>query len=67
MLSDGMPEAPNKEGVMYNYDKLLDAITRYGKESPEKIIEKLMEEADLWLEGNRNPDDITLLVFKKKL
>ena len=66
MLSDGMPEAPNREGVMYNYDKLLDAITRYGKETPEKIIEKLMEEADMWLEGNRNPDDITLLVFKKK-
>jgi len=30
----------------------------------QQIIDQLMIEADAWLSGNHNPDDITLVVIK---
>jgi serine phosphatase RsbU (regulator of sigma subunit) len=34
--------------------------------SAQEIIEVLITSVDEWMEGKRNPDDITLVVTKKK-
>jgi sigma-B regulation protein RsbU (phosphoserine phosphatase) len=64
-LSDGLPEAPNAKGDLYDYDQLKSLIQASGHLSAQKIIDVLIESVDQWLEGNRNPDDITLVVIKK--
>ena len=64
-LSDGLPEAPNSKGELYDYDRLKSLIQASGQLSAQKIIDVLIESVDQWLEGNRNPDDITLVVTKK--
>jgi sigma-B regulation protein RsbU (phosphoserine phosphatase) len=64
-LSDGLPEAPNAKGELYDYDQLKSLIQVSGHLSAQKIIDVLIESVDQWLEGMRNPDDITLVVIKK--
>jgi len=64
-LSDGLPEAPNAKGELYDYDRLKSLIQASGQLSAQQIIDVLIESVDQWLEGNRNPDDITLVVTKK--
>ena len=64
-LSDGLPEAPNAKGELYDYDRLKSLIQASGHLGAQKIIDVLIESVDQWLEGNRNPDDITLVVTKK--
>ena len=64
-LSDGLPEAPNAKGELYDYDRLKALIQSSGHLSAQQIIDVLIESVDQWLEGLRNPDDITLVVTKK--
>ena len=66
IISDGLPEAPNLAGELFNYQKLQDLIATYGNLAAQEVIDQLMIEADNWLAGNHNPDDITLVVIKHK-
>ena len=66
IISDGLPEAPNLAGELFDYQKLQDLITTYGSLSAQEVIDQLMIEADAWLSGKHNPDDITLVVIKHK-
>ena len=52
-------------GDLFDYQKLQDLISTYGKKSAQEVIDQLMVEADAWLSGKHNPDDITLVVIKK--
>jgi len=65
IISDGLPEAPNLTGDLFDYQKLQDLISTYGDKSSQEVIDQLMVEADAWLSGKHNPDDITLVVIKK--
>ncbi len=65
-LSDGLPEAPNLTGEMYDYERLRQLIENNGTETAEGLIKVLMASVDEWLQGQHNPDDITLVVIKKK-
>ncbi len=65
-LSDGLPEAPSKIGEMYDYDRLKALIQTACSQSSQEIINTLVHSVDLWMGGSHNPDDITLVVIKKK-
>jgi serine phosphatase RsbU (regulator of sigma subunit) len=65
-LSDGLPEAPNAKGEMYDYDKLKGLIQATCHLSAQEIIDTLITSVDEWMEGQHNPDDITLIVTKKR-
>ena len=65
-LSDGLPEAPNATGIMYDYDRLKALIQTSCHLSATDIINVLIQSVDQWMEGKHNPDDITLVVIKKK-
>ena len=65
-LSDGLPEAPSKNGEMYDYDRLKALIQTACSQSSQEIINTLVQSVDLWMGGSHNPDDITLVVIKKK-
>jgi len=65
-LSDGLPEAPNLAGEMYDYERLSSLIQSSCHLSAQEIIDVLIKSVDEWMQGKRNPDDITLVVTKKK-
>ena len=65
-LSDGLPEAPNLTGEMYDYERLRLLIESNGHKTAQGMIDALMASVDEWLHGQHNPDDITLVVIKKK-
>ena len=65
-LSDGLPEAPNSKGEMYDYERLKSLIRFSCHLSSQEIINFLINSVDQWMEGKHNPDDITIVVTKKK-
>jgi sigma-B regulation protein RsbU (phosphoserine phosphatase) len=65
-LSDGLPEAPNLLGELYDYDRLKLLIQNSGHLSAQDIVNTLIASVDQWMEGKHNPDDITIVVTKKK-
>ena len=64
-LSDGLPEAPNPAGEMYDYDRVKDHLEAVGSKSADEIKNSFILEADKWLDGLHNPDDITFVIIKK--
>ena len=64
-MSDGLPEAPNHDGEMLDYPAVKQCIEDNGTKSASGIKESLIELSDKWLDGIQNPDDITLVIFKK--
>jgi serine phosphatase RsbU (regulator of sigma subunit) len=65
-LSDGIPEAPNLEGEMFDYDALAAIIQQHASSSILELHSAIIEAVDIWLAGQHNPDDITLVITKKK-
>ena len=65
-LSDGLPEASNSKGEMYDYERLKSLIQTSCHLSAQEIINVLIKSVDQWMEGMHNPDDITIVVTKKK-
>ena len=65
-LSDGLPEAINSKGEMYDYDRLKSLINTSCHLSAQEIINVLIQSVDQWMEGKHNLDDITIVIIKKK-
>ena len=67
MISDGLPEAPNKEGELLDYEAVKKCIEENGYKSANEIKNELVKLSETWLDGTHNPDDITIVVCKKKV
>ena len=65
MISDGLPELPNKEDILLDYPKVLKCIENNCNESADGIKDALVRMSDNWADGLMNPDDITIVVIKK--
>ena len=65
MISDGLPELPNKEDIMLDYPMVFDCIEKNCSHSAEVIKDALVDLSDKWSDGLMNPDDITIVVIKK--
>ena len=65
LLSDGLPEAENDAGDLYDYERVEDIITKYASKSAEELKSKLIGEVDIWLKGGIPDDDVTIVVIKK--
>ena len=65
MISDGLPELPNKKNDLLDYPLVFSCIKDNAKKSAGEIKDALVELSDEWAEGLMNPDDITIVVIKK--
>ena len=65
MISDGLPELPNRENILLDYQKVLECIENNCHGSADKIKDALVDMSQTWADGNMNPDDITIVVVKK--
>jgi ligand-binding sensor domain-containing protein/serine phosphatase RsbU (regulator of sigma subunit) len=66
LLSDGLPELMNHKEEMFDYPRLQKHFLDNIKETPDTIIEKLVEAGDLWREDRPQDDDITFVVIRIK-
>ena len=65
MLSDGLPEAPNRKGELLDYAAVKNCIEKNSEKSATEIKDELVKLSDNWMNGVHNPDDITIVVCKK--
>ena len=65
LLSDGLPEAENDAGELYDYERVIDIITKNATKTAEELKSKLIGEVDIWLKGRIPDDDVTIVVIKK--
>ena len=65
LLSDGLPEAENSSGELYDYERVIKLINENATKSAEEIKNKLIGEVDIWLDGNVPEDDVTFVIIKK--
>ena len=65
MLSDGLPEAPNKDGDLLDYAAVKECIEKHSTKTASEIKDELVKLSDKWMNGIHNPDDITIVVCKK--
>jgi serine phosphatase RsbU (regulator of sigma subunit) len=64
IISDGLAEAPNAIGELFDYSQIQSIITMFSHLNAESLIKELMNRADIWLDGKHNPDDITIVIIK---
>ncbi len=66
LLSDGLPEAPDLEGNLLDYQPVMNCIEKAAHSGASQVKQALIDLADDWLGGSKNPDDITFIVFEKQ-
>jgi len=68
LMSDGFPELFNKEKEILDYDQAKDLFCRIASDSvsSQMIIDELLVEANKWMNGADQQDDITFVVIKVK-
>jgi sigma-B regulation protein RsbU (phosphoserine phosphatase) len=64
IISDGLAEAPNLSGDLFDYPRVQSIIQNTHSLTAKEITAVLMKEADQWLSGRHNPDDITIVIIK---
>ncbi len=65
LLSDGLPEAENDNGELYDYERVINLINKNASKSAEELKNILIGEVDIWLNGGIPDDDVTFVVIKK--
>jgi hypothetical protein len=66
MVSDGLPELPNEFGEMLDYPRIFEAVNNNADGSADEIKEALVSLANNWTSADSIPDDITIVVLKRK-
>ena len=66
-ISDGLPEATNKENEMLGYEAVLECVKSNGEKNAESQKQALLELGTSWLGDLQNQDDITIVVVKKTI
>ena len=65
LMTDGFPELFDRNGEMLGYSMAEELFSNVARHSPEKVIDYFKEEADRWLDGKEQEDDMTFFVFKR--
>ncbi|MGB5529622.1 MAG: SpoIIE family protein phosphatase, partial [Ignavibacteriaceae bacterium] len=64
LLTDGLPEQMNSHKVIFDYSRVLKYFDEIADNSPQEIINRLVEKADDWMNGQQQTDDITFVVIR---
>ncbi|URA09838.1 SpoIIE family protein phosphatase [Thermospira aquatica] len=64
LVTDGVIEANNANGVEFGFQNLKKVVETYGNMSASAFVQALIREVEKWSEGVLPWDDITVLAFK---
>jgi serine phosphatase RsbU (regulator of sigma subunit) len=56
----------NQKDEMFDYQRLKDHVKENIDNSPDTIIEKLVQAGDSWMDGRTQDDDITFVIIRVK-
>jgi phosphoserine phosphatase RsbU/P len=66
LYTDGITEAQNAEGKMYEEDRLTEFLTTHRSEPAETILENLLRDVGHFTGNSKLDDDLTVIVLQKK-
>jgi serine phosphatase RsbU (regulator of sigma subunit) len=66
LLTDGLPEQMNNSKVIFDYSRVLKYFDEIADYAPNEIINRLVQKADDWMDGQKQDDDVTFVVIKVK-
>jgi sigma-B regulation protein RsbU (phosphoserine phosphatase) len=66
IMSDGFPELFNQKSEMLGFEKIPGLLKDVGTKTSSEIIKHFTDTASEWLNGNKQQDDMTFVVFKVK-
>jgi ketosteroid isomerase-like protein len=66
LLTDGLPEQMNNHKVIFDYSRVLKYFDEIAEYDPKEIINRLVQKADDWMDGQKQSDDVTFVVIKVK-
>ena len=66
LLTDGLPEQMNNHKVIFDYSRVLKYFDEIAENAPNEIINRLVQKADDWMDGQKQSDDVTFVVIKVK-
>jgi PAS domain S-box-containing protein len=64
LYTDGITEAQNPEGEFFGIDRLCRIFAAQGANTPQEIIDNIVEELRIFRRGNSFADDISVVVLK---
>ena len=65
LYTDGLTEAENADGEFFGLKRVSDILVQHAQQSPQAIIEVLLEQLRQFRRSASFNDDITLMVFKR--
>jgi hypothetical protein len=66
LLTDGLPEQMNSHKVIFDYSRVLKYFDEISENTPNDIINRLVQKANEWMDGTAQVDDITFVVIRVK-
>lgn len=66
LVSDGVTEAFNLEGAMFEEERLVAAVRASGYLTAAQTLDRLIKDVDEFSQGCEQADDISVLVIKKE-
>ena len=64
IYSDGLTESRNRKGDFFGERRLFDLLSRIKPASAEEMGERMVQEVDLFIEGGRSYDDLSIIILK---
>lgn len=66
LFSDGLVEACNPSGEEFGFQRLQESLVRLGDRMPAELLAALLEELDDFREATPLPDDLTVVVVRRR-
>jgi phosphoserine phosphatase RsbU/P len=63
--TDGVVEPENSYGEQFGEDRLKDLLVKYGNESSQEIVARVMESVEQWTGSSELQDDMTMLMVRR--
>ncbi|MCB8946188.1 MAG: SpoIIE family protein phosphatase [Ardenticatenaceae bacterium] len=64
LVSDGVPDATNAQGEQYGNERLMTALTKYGRSAAPDLIQHITTDIAAWQQDAPPFDDLTMLVLE---
>lgn len=66
LMTDGLPEMNNRDREQYGYTRIQQELKRTGDRPADEIIQHFVHQGEIWMNGEKADDDMTLMVVKMK-
>jgi serine phosphatase RsbU (regulator of sigma subunit) len=66
LMSDGLPELKNPDNEIFDYSRVEQVFRDVAGQSPQLIVDRLVDAGEIWRKNQLAEDDVTLMVIKAR-